>query len=159
MTDSERTFIPGGALTETAALRKPRAERQQSPRAQRVPGLLESHIQQTVTEFLQLDGWRAFRTELTVQRERGRVVGERGQPDYLYVRYRFTVADTEAGFLGWNRNDAEVWWIEFKRPGEKPRPDQLAWHEAERKRGALVMVVDDIDQFVAFYKTSGLQRR
>lgn len=158
MTDSERTFIPGGALIKPAALRKPRTERQQTPRAQRVPGLLESQIQQTVTEFLQFDGWRAFRTELTVQRERGRVVGERGQPDYLYIRYLHANSGFhKTQFAGMSR--AEVMYLEFKRPGEKPRPDQIAWHEAERKRGALVMVVDDIDQFVEWYKTSGLQRR
>jgi hypothetical protein len=133
-------------MIKPAALRKPHAERQQKPRSQRVPSLLESHIQQTVTDFLQLDGWRAFRTELTVQRERGRVVGERGQPDYLYLRY---VVSSYARAL----------WIEFKRPGEKPRPDQLMWHAAERKRGALVIVCDDIDKFIDWYITSGLQRK
>jgi hypothetical protein len=139
-------------MIKPAALRKPRAERQQKPRSQRVPGLLESHIQQTVTDFLQLDGWRAFRTEHAIERSNDderrfkRKVGERGQPDYLYIRY---VVSSYARAL----------WIEFKRPGERPRPDQLMWHEAERKRGALVMVVDDIDQFIGWYKTSGLQRR
>lgn len=129
----------------------------------RTPALLkERHIQETITQFLQLDGWRAFRTELTVQRERGRVVGERGQPDYLYVRYGIRVV----GFLydpvvyAIKPPGAEVLWIEFKRRGENPRPDQLAWHEAERKRGALVLVVDDIDYFIKeWYPSSGLQRR
>jgi hypothetical protein len=118
---------------------------------------LEKHVQQTVTEFLQLDGWRAFRTELTVQRERGRVVGERGQPDYLYLRYAMqepTTPDSGPGFR-W----CEHLWIEYKKRGQRPRLDQRAWHEAERKRGALVMVVDDIDAFIAWYSTSGLQRR
>lgn len=108
------------------------------------PKLLERDIQQTCTEFLELDGWRAFRTELTVQRERGRVVGERGQPDYLYLRYHYGMA--------------RVLWIEYKKPGEKPRPDQLAWHEAERKRGAVVLVVDDIDWFMRWYRLGGLAR-
>jgi hypothetical protein len=54
---------------------------------------------------------------------------------------------------------AEVLWIEFKRPGEKPRGDQQLWHAAERERGALVMVVDDIDAFLGWYAGSGLQRR
>jgi len=109
------------------------------------PKLLERDIQQTCTEFLELDGWRAFRTELTIQRERGRVVGERGQPDYLYLRY------TDDGM-------ARVLWIEYKKPGEKPRPDQLAWHEAERKRGGIVLVVDDIDWFMRWYRLGGLAR-
>lgn len=139
-------------MKQPGAFRKPRGERQQESRARRTPGLLEHHIQQTVTEFLQLDGWRAFRTELTVQRERGRVVGERGQPDYLYLRYATSVAGQGTGL-------ASVIWIEFKRPGEKPRADQLAWREAECARGALVLVVDDIDQFIEWYRESGLQRR
>ena len=109
------------------------------------PKLLERDIQQTCTEFLELDGWRAFRTELTIQRERGRVVGERGQPDYLYLRY------TDDGM-------ARVLWIEYKKPGEKPRPDQLAWHEAERKRGGIVLVVADIDWFMRWYRLGGLAR-
>ena len=109
------------------------------------PKLLERDIQQPCTEFLELDGWRAFRTELTIQRERGRVVGERGQPDYLYLRY------TDDGM-------ARVLWIEYKKPGEKPRPDQLAWHEAERKRGGIVLVVDDIDWFMRWYRLGGLAR-
>ena len=109
------------------------------------PKLLERDIQQTCTEFLELDGWRAFRTEYTIQRERGRVVGELGQPDYLYLRY------TDDGM-------ARALWIEYKKPGEKPRPDQLAWHEAERKRGGIVLVVDDIDWFMRWYRLGGLAR-
>lgn len=139
-------------MKQPAAFRKPRSERQQTGRARRTPGLLEHHVQRAVTELLEWDGWRAFRTELTVQRERGRVVGERGQPDYLYLRYATPVAGQGTGL-------ASVIWIEFKRPGEKPRADQLAWHEAEGARGALVLVVDDINQFIQWYRESGLQRR
>lgn len=122
-------------------------------------GLTEAHVQETITQFLQLDGWRAFRTELTVQRERGRVVGERGQPDYLYVRYEHFI-DHRPDSRSLYYKAAYVLWIEFKKPGEKPRPEQLAWHEAERKRGALVLVVSDIDYFIReWYPASGLARR
>ena len=127
-------------------------------------GLTEAHVQQTIVEFLQIDGWRAIRTELTVQRDRGRVVGERGMPDMLLIRYEY-----EHPFPAPNppwpeiepetRSYAQVLWIEMKKPGEKPRKDQLAWHEAERARGALVLVVDDIDEGIARYKASGLWRR
>jgi hypothetical protein len=116
----------------------------------------EKHIQETVVEFLKLDGWRAFRTELTVQRERGRVVGERGQPDYLFLRYSY-VPGNQPVFL---RSGCQHLWIEFKRPGEKPRQDQNVWHAGEVARGALVMVVDDIDNFISWYRhSSGLMRR
>ena len=116
------------------------------------PRISEKHIQETVVAYLEWDGWRAFRTELTVQREYGRVVGEAGQPDYLFVRYR-----TAEGF--YRESDAEVLWIEFKAPGKSPRADQLAWHQAERERGAMVLVVDDIDDFIRWYESSGLLRR
>lgn len=133
-------------------------------------GPTEAHIQQTVTEFLQFDGWRAIRTDPVSDRERGKGFGEKGMPDHLYVRYnllgaylnlpcaigsRLSISSRRGTPSQW----AEVLWIEFKRPGEKPRPHQLDWHEAERKRGALVLVVDDIDQFISWYKGSGLERR
>ena len=34
-------------------------------------------------------------------------------------------------------------WLEMKRPGETPRPDQLAVHRLLRSRGETVLVVDD----------------
>lgn len=130
------------------------------------PKLLESHIQQAVVEYLQIDGWRAFRTELTVQRERGRVVGERGQPDYLFLRYcphawewHRQEHQNEHPWHPGAETQADVLFLEFKRPGEKPRVDQFAWHEAERKRGAVVLVVDNIDEFQQWYEASGLRRR
>jgi hypothetical protein len=106
----------------------------------------EAHIQQTVREFLELDGWRAIRTDPVSDRSRGKGFGEIGMADYLFIRYR--------GQMG----AAEAMWIEFKRKGEQPKPHQKAWLHAERLRGAIVMVVDDIDIFAAWYKTSGLCR-
>ncbi len=123
-------------------------------------GLTEAHVQQTCTEFLISDEWRAFRTELTVQRERGRVVGEPSMPDYLYIRYNNGFPSSMDD--SW-KADAEVLWIEYKKPGQHPTKQQLAWHEAERKRGALVMVWGEFEdwwpQFKAWYKSSGLARR
>lgn len=119
------------------------------------PRIMERDIQATVTQFLELDGWRAFRTELTVQRDRGRVVGERGQPDYLYLRYG---AQTDP-ITRVRYPIGQILWIEFKRKGEEPRPDQQKWHLLEMARGAMVLVVDDIDEFIVWYKASGLARR
>ena len=125
------------------------------------PRISENHIQETVVEYLQWDGWRAFRTELTVQREYGRVVGEAGQPDYLFMRYRATFRNLVAQDIriSTDYSVSQILWIEFKAPGKSPRPDQLAWHKSERERGALVLVVDDIDAFIQWYESSGLLRR
>ncbi len=139
--------------------------------------LLERDVQRTITETLELDGWRSLRTDpgsdvgvvraiiaalreflpepwlskalAAVQRcMRGKGFGEEGMPDYLYIRY-------------WHPGNpiAEVMFIEFKRPGGKPEPHQHAWHEAERARGALVVVADSIEGFYAWYMASGLARR
>jgi hypothetical protein len=126
----------------------------------RAPNLLESHVQQTVTELLQLDGWRSIRTDPVSDRKRGKGFGEIGMPDHLYIRYGLPI--TRRNFSGRPpeiQSGGQILWIEFKRPGKSAKPHQLAWHEAEGARGALVMVVDDIDGFIAWYKASGLQRR
>lgn len=136
--------------------RKPRTL---TPAAYKKAATLEKHVQQAVTQFLELDGWRPLRTEHAIERnERGdfkRKVGEKAMPDYLYIRYCRHISSMCPD----DCPDASVLWIEFKRPGEQPRTEQVQWIEAERRRGALVMVVDDIDQFIAWYRTSGLQRR
>lgn len=161
---------------------KPRSRKTINP-----TGLTEAHVEQTITQFLELDGWRSFKMEANSERGfasrvmarvrshsvlskmsmlihaallgcmRGHGVGEPGMPDRLYVRY-FTgtpIVDDR-----WTKADVEALWIEFKKPGEKPRPDQIAWHEAERRRGALILVVSDIDDFMKrWYPESGLQRK
>ncbi|MGP0075593.1 MAG: hypothetical protein ACLPWF_27065 [Bryobacteraceae bacterium] len=165
MTDRERTFIPGGPLGrktprmraggvgELAALDRLRG-------VGRSVGLTEAHVEQTVTQFLELDGWRAIRTDPVSDRARGKGFGELGMPDHLYVRYGMPI--TRRNFSGHPpeiQSGGQVLWVEFKRPGRKPTPHQLAWHEAERARGALVLVIDDINFFFAWYKRSGLARR
>ena len=132
-------------IEDTAGIFRRRAVRRHGTAAR-------EHIQQTVTEFLEWDGWRPIRTEHAIERDEDggfkRRVGEVGMPDYLFVRY-----DTHIS-TSW----AQVLWIEFKRPGERPRWDQEVWHVTERLRGALVLVVDSIDDFRAWYAASGLQR-
>lgn len=148
-------------------------------------GLTEAHVEQTITQFLELDGWRSFKMEANSERGfanrvmarvrahsvlskmsmlihaallgcmRGHGVGELGMPDRLYVRY---LKFCQPG--NYLQSDVDLLWIEFKKPGEKPRPDQIAWHEAERRRGALILVVSDIDDFMKrWYPESGLQRK
>lgn len=174
---------------------KPVTSRRQIRSKAAAIGLTEAHVEQTITEFMELDGWRSFKMEAVSERGfvarvmakvkaspplhqyggmigallrscmRAQGVGEPGMPDRLFVRYLDrakiecpTVAETMLTVV-LKKPAAEILWIEFKRPGERPRPDQTAWHEQERARGALVYVVDDIDEYIAWYKASGLQRR
>lgn len=145
----------------------------------------EAHIQQTVTQFMELDGWRHFRTDPVSDRAtvaairtavrrllipktyadlifaaidrciRGKGFGEPGMPDDLFIRYGTTNED----WPRWAKSPAELMWIEFKAPGKLPEAHQLAWHDVERARGGLVKVVDDIDGYIAWYIRSGLARR
>lgn len=116
----------------------------------------EADIEQTCTEYLQLDGWRALKTNPCSNRERGAGFGEKGMADYLYIRYG---DGSSAGPLGplW-RSAAEVLWIEYKRPGGLLAPHQLRWHTVERERGAPVVTISSIDQFLSWYRGSGLNR-
>jgi hypothetical protein len=129
----------------------------------KTPPIPEATIQQTVREFLELDGWRAIRTDPVSDRSRGKGFGELGMPDYLFIRYEATkvhvCGSRTRPYLAWPdlyRPWAEVLWIEFKRKGLLPSPHQTAWIAKEQARGALVMVVDDIDGFTVAYRNSGL---
>lgn len=127
------------------------------------PVLTEAQVQQAVVQFLELDGWRAIRTDPVSDKSRGKGFGEVGMPDYLFIRYTHAVlpesghiSDTTFRMLG---ACAQVLWIEFKRKGAKRTGLQVNWHSIERSRGALVMTVDDIDEFTKWYLASGLNRR
>ena len=181
---SERSFIPGRAL---GGLKRTRGLPDAAPAPPVDPRPTEAHVEQTVTQFLELDGWRAFKMEAQSDRSlvarfmkrvidhallrplaqiigptlkqcmRGAGVGELGMPDHLYIRYIPTPPGSEDNFPV--RVLHETLWIEFKRPGKSPAKEQRLWHDRERLGGALVLVIDDIDFFIAWYKRSGLARR
>jgi hypothetical protein len=116
--------------------------------SQRIPGLKvsEADVQRAVVDMLELDGWRAIRTDPVSDRSRGKGFGEIGMPDYLFLRY------------GLNYSGVGVLWVEFKAPGKTLNRHQVVWHSREGKRGALIFVVSDAAQFRETYKTSGLMR-
>lgn len=80
---------------------------------------------------------------------RGKGFGEPGMCDDLFIRYsghahpdcQCSVCKTERA------RPADVLWVEFKRLGETARLEQRLWHEAERRRGALVLVAGDPGPF------------
>lgn len=74
-------------------------------------------------------------------------------PDYLFIRYGCeSMIEDRCEHNG-------VLWIEFKRKRGLRKDHQIRWHQAEVARGALVLTVDDIDEFTRWYKASGLCRR
>ena len=134
--------------------------------------ITEAQIQQTCTEMLELDGWRALQTDPVSDRGRGKGFGEPGMADHLYIRYRMAAEprDFQSDLPNWPRVDAEVLWIEFKRiragrkASTKATVNQQTWHQAERARGALTLIagVDfpaTIEGFTQWYKASGLCRK
>jgi hypothetical protein len=121
----------------------------------------EADVQQAVVLMLELDGWRAIRTDPVSDRSRGKGFGEVGMPDYLFIRYEFAhycVNELPRGFLIAKSQWAQVIWVEFKAPGKTLKPHQTAWHSKEGARGARIFIVDDAVRFRETYKTSGLMR-
>lgn len=80
---------------------------------------LERDIERPAHEFAKSRGWMAEKIMRT---------GRRGFPDHLFIRDGVTI------------------YIEFKRPGELPSPQQLRRHAEMRKHGASVFVVDSLDE-------------
>lgn len=123
----------------------------------------EADIERTATEILQLDGWRSFKMEQNFSERKVKVTGERGMPDRLYIRYHYHQHFAVGAFAGAGVA-SEVLWIEWKSATGKVSEYQKAWHEAECRRGAVVLVagVDfpaSIEGFKGWYENSGLKRR
>ena len=123
--------------------------------------LRESAIEAECTKLLEQDGWRALRTDPVSDRGRGKGFGELGMADHLYIRYWQRSEKHPA--REWRIN-AEVLWIEFKRPGEKPKKHQVEWHTKERARGAFTLIAGEdfpatVEGFKCWYVGSGLMRR
>ena len=77
------------------------------------------------------------------------------------IEYKCVAMAEEAGFLHIKLDTAKrswpdrlflghggiVWFVEFKRPGEKPRVQQEAYFDKLAERGHPVTVIDSVDQF------------
>ena len=114
----------------------------------------EADIQKACTDLLLLDDWRVIHTDL--KHLRGMGVQEPGIADDLFIRYCGGSA-------------TQVMWIEWKRIDPrglrtKASQKQIAWHELERKRGALTLIAGfdfepTTEGFKTFYQNSGLMRK
>lgn len=136
----------------------------------KAPRITEAQLQTYGTQLLEADGWRALRTDPVSRREWGKGFGEKGMADMLYVRY----LDDALVHIAANTDDppstnvmlsiCRVMWIEWKRKGGKVAAHQTAWHELERKRGALTLIAGENfeatpESFYEWYKNSGLMRK
>lgn len=122
----------------------------------------EAVIEAECTKILECDDWRALRTDPVSDRSKGKGFGEVGMADHLYIRYAPPVAEGDYHPCAGVRVD--LIWIEFKRPGEKPKKHQTAWHAKERARGALTLIAGEdfpatVEGFRKWYAASGLARR
>ncbi len=81
---------------------------------------LERDLERKCVELADIEGW------LNVKLDRA----ARGWPDRAFFGY--------AGV---------VWLVEFKLPGERPRPQQAALHRRLLDRGHPVSVVQSVEQF------------
>jgi hypothetical protein len=137
------------------------------------PDVAEALIEAECTKILEEDGWRALRTDPVSDRGRGKGFGELGMADHFYCRYVGSTPEVMARDLRSIRDGAqlgvidclaEIIWIEFKRPGEKAKKHQTAWHTRERARGALTLIAGEdfpasVEGFRKWYASSGLARR
>ena len=134
-----------------------RGPRRTAPAA---PRLREIDIERQCSDFLALDGWRGLKTDPCSDRRRGKGFGEVGMADHLYIRYH----DRRIKSSACAQQDAEVLWVEYKRPGGTLTPAQVRWAQDETARGGLVWLAawtfePTFEGFVAHYRASGLLRR
>jgi hypothetical protein len=121
------------------------------------PTPLESEIEAECTKLLEEDGWRPLRTDPVSDKGRGKGFGELGMADHLYVRYEFDPLHGPG-----DNCRGQILWIEFKRPGKKPKKHQIEWHTKERARGALTLIAGEdfpatVKGFTEWYADSGLR--
>jgi hypothetical protein len=59
-----------------------------------------------------------------------------GSPDRFYIR------------------KGQIYFVEVKRPGEKPTKEQVERHQELRNAGAVVIVADSLDSFIKQFTTT-----
>ncbi len=102
------------------------------------PPTPEARLTKAFKAFMARHGWRLIRNQRTIDASLGFSTGEPGMPDFQCVRY------LENGV-------AVVLWVELKKKNKKANPQQKKWILRERTRGGLVIVLDDLERFKAWY--------
>lgn len=103
------------------------------PRKKAAPRATENNVEAGATDFWEVTGWTVLRNHVGVFRslDGHRVIrlGTAGMTDYLALK--------PCG------GRVLAVWTEIKRPGEKPRADQLEWMAARRNEGFEAQWFDD----------------
>jgi hypothetical protein len=113
--------------------------------------LIEADIARQCRDFMRARSWRHVRTQFAFS-PGSFSTGEPGMADSLFLRYM-------------DNGAALATWVEFKSPNDKRRCNcgpgrqcklcrQRAWQERERARGAVVWVVDDLQEFIERYEAA-----
>ncbi len=103
----------------------------------------EADVTKQVIDFLKALGWRPVRNNVGRIRRSYRF-GEKGMADWTMIRY--------APWNGGGFGRVAMFWLELKKPGEKLRPGQPEWIDAERAKGALVCVAHSLKSFQSWYE-------
>lgn len=99
--------------------------------------ILESNVEGRSVRHAKERGW-------TSRKMNG--LGFRSWPDRLFLPPRGTTRDREAA--GYSvASLRHPFWVEFKRPGKEPTPDQARLHRDLRARGEVVHVCDSFESF------------
>jgi hypothetical protein len=111
-----------------------------APKAKRPP-TPEAKASKAFKAFMTKRGWRVIRNQRSIDARLGFSTGEPGMPDFQCLRYL-------------QNGVTVVLWVEMKAPKGRLSPKQKDWILRERSRGGLVMVVDDMDRFAAWYDST-----
>ncbi len=100
--------------------------------------LQERDVVRQVRDLMEAHGWRYVRMQSAAVKIDKRIIrsGEKGIPDGLYLKY----------------NPDRIVWIEVKQKRGCVSPFQRSWHEVERRKGATVLVIRDIDDLNAWLR-------
>lgn len=91
--------------------------------------MLESYIESQGNKSAKRNGW---------SHRKVRWIGRRAAPDRLYMK-----------------PGVGIFFVEYKKPGEKPRPDQVREIELIRSCGVTVHVIDNVEDAVALFEEDG----
>ena len=109
----------------------------------RLVKLSEADVTKQVTDFLRYRKWTLIRLNSglfnTKDGKRTYQIGEKGQADWLALRPFYD-------------GKFNVFFVEIKAPGKKPRADQARWLWVKGKEGFHATWTDSLERFIEWYE-------